>query len=51
MQYVDVTPSSKEAEGDPSLLSFDELHPSGLMYAEWAELALPGAMVALEVDL
>ena len=45
--YVDVTPFSREAAHDPSLLAADGLHPSGRMYAEWALLALPAAREAL----
>lgn len=44
--YVDVTPVSREAVIDSSLIADDGLHPSGKMYAEWAKLALP---VALEI--
>lgn len=39
--YVDVTPVSREATVEPSLIASDGLHPSGKMYAEWAVLALP----------
>ncbi len=39
--YVDVTPTSRLAEGNPALVANDGLHPSGQMYAEWAKLALP----------
>lgn len=45
--YLDVTLISREAAGDPSLLAGDGLHPSGRMYARWAELALPAARVAI----
>jgi lysophospholipase L1-like esterase len=44
--YVDITPGSRLAADDPSLIAADGLHPSGKMYAEWAALALP---VALEI--
>lgn len=39
--FVDITPISREAANDPSLIAGDGLHPSGKMYAEWAKLALP----------
>jgi lysophospholipase L1-like esterase len=39
--YVDVTRSSRRAAEDPSFVAEDGLHPSGKMYSEWAELALP----------
>jgi lysophospholipase L1-like esterase len=35
--YVDITPGSKKAATDLSLLAEDGLHPSGKMYAEWAK--------------
>jgi lysophospholipase L1-like esterase len=37
VSYVDITPGSKEAAADRSLLASDGLHPSAKMYAEWAE--------------
>jgi lysophospholipase L1-like esterase len=46
--YVDVTPVSREAVNDPSLIASDGLHPSGKMYAEWAKLALPTALQIVE---
>lgn len=46
-RYVDVTPVSREAATDPSLVADDGLHPSGKMYAAWAELALPEALAAI----
>lgn len=46
VEYVDVTPVSREAVNDAELIANDGLHPSGKMYAEWAKLALP---VALEI--
>lgn len=46
-RYVDVTPVSREAAGDPSLVAGDGLHPSGAQYTHWARLALPAALAAL----
>ena len=46
VHYVDVTPLSREAVDDSSLIATDGLHPSDKMYAEWARLALP---IALEI--
>jgi len=40
-KYVDVTPISRRAANDTSLIASDGLHPSGRMYALWAELAVP----------
>ncbi|MBI3242528.1 MAG: SGNH/GDSL hydrolase family protein [Chloroflexi bacterium] len=48
--YVDVTPFSRTAAADPTLIAADGLHPSGKMYAEWARLALPAARKALAND-
>lgn len=39
--YVDVTPVSRLAPGDPALVAPDGLHPSGRMYLEWVRLAYP----------
>lgn len=39
--YVDITPISRDAIDDPSLVASDGLHPSGKMYAEWVRLTLP----------
>lgn len=34
--YLDITPSTREAANDPSLIAFDGLHPSGKEYNKWA---------------
>ena len=47
VHYVDVIPVSREADEDASLIASDGLHPSGKMYAAWAQLALPAASAAL----
>jgi lysophospholipase L1-like esterase len=39
--YVDVTPISREVVNDTTLTAPDGLHPSGKMYALWAEKTLP----------
>ena len=49
-RYVDVTPASREASGDPSLLAPDGLHPSGKMYAQWAQSALSAALAVLGTE-
>ncbi len=41
VHYIDVTLVSREAVNDPSLIASDGLHPSGRMYAMWAELVFP----------
>ncbi|MFH1764558.1 MAG: SGNH/GDSL hydrolase family protein [Gemmatimonadota bacterium] len=50
VRYVDVTGISRRAVTDPSLVAADGLHPSGAMYALWAEAALPMAMEILRTD-
>jgi len=48
--YIDITPISREAVNDPMLVAGDGLHPSGKMYLEWAKLAYPAALEALEIS-
>ena len=45
--YVDVTAESRQAASDPALIARDGLHPSGKMYSDWAQLALPTACETL----
>lgn len=47
VNYVDITPISKNAIDDKSLLADDELHPSGKMYKLWVEKMLPEILKAL----
>lgn len=35
--YLDITPSSREAKNDPALIAPDGLHPSGKEYRKWGE--------------
>lgn len=35
--YLDITPSTREALNDPTLIANDGLHPSGKEYAKWAQ--------------
>lgn len=37
VKYLDVTPWTREAANDNSLLAGDGLHPSGIEYARWAK--------------
>ena len=46
--YVDVTPLSREAASNLTLLAKDSLHPSSLMYASWIEEMFPLVVEALE---
>lgn len=48
VHYVDITPVTRQAGSDPDYLAADGLHPSGNMYALWADLALPAARMALQ---
>lgn len=43
VQYIDITVSSLLASHDPASLAEDGLHPSGKMYAHWAQIILPVA--------
>lgn len=44
IRYFDITPISREAENDRTLIASDGLHPSGKMYTRWVELMLPEVM-------
>jgi len=50
-RYVDVTPLSRQAAQDPTLIARDGPHPSAEMYAGWADLALPEALAVLRVEV
>lgn len=39
--FFDITPISRQAALDLSLLASDKLHPSGVMYRMWVDLMLP----------
>jgi lysophospholipase L1-like esterase len=38
IDYTDITPSTRMAVNNPSLVATDGLHPSGLEYAKWAAM-------------
>jgi lysophospholipase L1-like esterase len=38
VHFTDINPFSKKAASDASLIANDNLHPSGKMYAGWAEM-------------
>ncbi len=42
--YVDITPISRQALDDLSLIAVDGLHPSGKMYKLWIEKIMPTAV-------
>ncbi|HVS94458.1 MAG TPA: SGNH/GDSL hydrolase family protein [Mucilaginibacter sp.] len=41
VNYLDITPISRQAANDPSLIATDGLHPSGKMYNLWVEQLMP----------
>ncbi len=45
--YVDVTPVSRAAASDATLLAADGLHPSAAMYRRWVDLMMPSASAIL----
>ncbi len=48
--FVDVTPISRLASHDASMLALDGLHPSAAMYRLWAKLVLGSARLAIRDD-
>ena len=47
--FVDITDASRQRGSETDMLADDGLHPSALMYAEWARLALP-AVQTMQVN-
>lgn len=39
--YTNITPSTRQAATDPSLIAQDGLHPSGKEYTKWAQMLAP----------
>ncbi len=48
LSYYNITPISKMAKNDPSLVANDGLHPSGKMYKLWVEEILDEVIATLE---
>lgn len=48
VQYFNITPISQKANNNPDLLTGDNLHPSGKMYAQWVELILPKVILIVK---
>lgn len=46
--YIDITPSTRLAATDPTLIANDGLHPSGKEYAVWAQMLAPFIKNALK---
>lgn len=47
VKYIDITPVSRNAQVDPTLVASDGLHPSGKMYGLWAAMLAPLVAQAL----
>ena len=41
ISFIDITPISRQAINDASLIAEDGLHPSGKMYQQWVEKIMP----------
>jgi len=41
VSYTDITPSTRQAATNPSLIAVDNLHPSASEYQKWAEMLAP----------
>lgn len=48
ISYIDITPSTRMAANDPSLIAGDGLHPSGKEYLKWAQLLAPQVKLQLK---
>ncbi|SEA22342.1 SGNH/GDSL hydrolase family protein [Pedobacter hartonius] len=48
ISYTDITPGSKNAATDGSLVASDGLHPSGNMYKNWVTLLAPSILKAYQ---
>jgi lysophospholipase L1-like esterase len=48
ISYTDITPASRHASADASLITTDGLHPSGKMYKEWADALSPSIIKAFK---
>ena len=46
-RWVDITPISRRAATDHTLIAADGLHPSAAMYAEWVKIVAPVAAEAV----
>lgn len=48
VHYLDITPISREARYDNTLIAADGLHPSGKQYQRWADLLAPMIHTAIQ---
>lgn len=46
--YFDITPISRKGLEQPNLIATDDLHPSGIMYAQWVDLMFPTVLAKLQ---
>jgi lysophospholipase L1-like esterase len=46
--YLDITPSTRQAQNDQTLVAIDNLHPSGTEYRKWAVMLAPIIQKALQ---
>jgi acyl-CoA thioesterase-1 len=51
VQHFDITPLSRKAVNDTSLLAPDRLHPSGKMYKEWVEQIAESVYIRLKANI
>ncbi len=49
VNYLDITPISRQAANDPDLVAGDGLHPSDKMYSQWVKLLEPMAAEKLKL--
>ena len=50
IDFYDITPISRRAKEDASLIADDDLHPSGKMYGLWVDLILAEILQKLETE-
>lgn len=48
ISYTDITPSTRLAATDRTLIAADSLHPSGKEYVKWANLLAPKIFLPLQ---
>ncbi len=48
VKFIDITPISRKARNDSTLVAEDGLHPSGKMYGKWVEIFLDDAKQAIK---
>jgi lysophospholipase L1-like esterase len=51
VKYINITDISRRGLGEPDLVAFDGLHPSGKMYAEWIQRIIADAKIKFSKDV